>query len=521
VQVSRHLERNMERVFAILPRNRVGPAVAATLARLRETGDGDGPDLKWAEFDLRGRFRRGGVVALFAHVARVVATPSDDPDLAAMARGAADGEAQAGRIVREPGGNRFVLYLPASSTAVGRPPQHCVRGYLIDEAVFGALHVFFNPGSGVTEAERRAMFQLVAGTSLREAAALDGVSVETKRVQVKSAAAKLQCAGQLDLVRLMIGQLTYVSAVAEDEAGEARFAGDFVARNLAGGVELTLERLTDGRLRRCLEVGPADGRPVVTLHGMMFGTLISGARPALEAAGLRLIVPLRRGYLDPRPVLGLAAEGTLADLSLVDVADLIERRSLGPATVLGHSLGAVLALRLADRRPELVARLVIASINNLRSGPGDAAGRLYDGYRQLAGLSRAITHEFSRHYGSKDAAQQILHGMFAGSPADVDVLEGRHAARPVYDWFPDLYAGSVAGIADDYVLAMDRSPPPACPTLFLHGADDTLTPVNAVRAMSGAAPLSELRVIAGGGHFALASHGAQIWPLVAEFAEGR
>jgi pimeloyl-ACP methyl ester carboxylesterase/DNA-binding CsgD family transcriptional regulator len=443
--------------------------------------------------------------------------PERDADLALIAREAADGGAQPGRMVREPGGERFILFLPASSMERGEPPRLCVRGYLIDQAVFRALQVFFNPGSGVTDAERRVIFDLVSGASLRDTAQRDGVSVETKRFQSKTAAAKLQCAGQLDLLRLVMAQLSYVAAIAEDEAGEARTAGDFILRLLGRGADLTLERLSDGRLLRCIEMGPADGRPVIAVHGMMFGMLLSGAEQALADAGLRLIMPLRRGYLDPRPVLGIAGEGRLAEESLTDLCDLIERRALGPATVLGQSLGAILALRLAERRPDLVARMILLSINTLRSGAGDPASELYQGYRALAPFSRAITLEFSHHYGDEAAARRILHGMFGASASDIEVLEGKHGSAPVYQWFPELFAGSVTGVADDYSLAMSRVRLPRQTALFLHGSDDPLTSPTAVRAMSAAAPQATLRVLSGAGHFASASHRAQVWSAVSDF----
>lgn len=515
--VNKKLKHDMERVFAILPRERVAPAVAATLARLRESQAGAGPSLKWAEFDMKGRFRRGGRVALHAHVAQVLSRPQDDADVALMAREAADGAAQPGRVLREAGGERFILFLPTTAADRNGPSRLCVRGYMIDQAVFSALQIFFNPGSGVTEAERRVMFQLVSGASLREAAERDRVSVETKRVQIKSSAGKLQCSGQMDLIRLLMGQLAYVAAIAEDEAGEARYAEDFILRTMGGGIDLKLERLGDGRLQRCLEIGPADGRPVVVLHGMMFGMMLSGAAPALAEAKLRLIIPLRRGYLDPRPVLGLHGEGRLAEESIADVCDLIARRGLGPVTILGHSLGSVLALRLARQRPELLTRLVLLSVNTLRSGEGDATGELYGGYRTLAAMSRAITLEFSYHYRNQEAAQSILHGMFGGSRADVEALEGRGAAAPVHTWFPELYAGSVAGIADDYTLAMAPFVTADVPALFVHGADDPLSPLASVQAIAKTSPMSQLHVIEGAGHFAVASHSTEVWSAIAGF----
>lgn len=49
------------------------------------------------------------------------------------------------------------------------------------------------------------------------------------------------------------------------------------------------------------------------------------------------------------------------DSFTTDVAELIERVAGGPAHVLGHSIGAAVALILAMRRPDLVSRMVQVS----------------------------------------------------------------------------------------------------------------------------------------------------------------
>jgi len=408
-------------------------------------------------------------------------------------------------------------------SGIDSPSEDRVRGFCVDAAVFSAILRHFNPGCGVTEAERRALFQLVAGLTLREAAELDGVGVETKRAQIKSAAAKLQCAGQIDLVRLMIGQLCYVLSIAEDEARHARCAERFVAEKFEDAI-LRVERLAYGRLARTMELGPADGRVVVVVHGMMFGMLLSGAAPFLHEAGLRLVMPLRHGYLDPRPILGMRGDrGRLIAESLEDIALLIEARGLSPAAILGHSLGAVLAQRFAEGRPDLVDRLVLVSTNTVRGSEGsgnggdDHARRLYGALRSTASLSRAITLEFSRHYPSEATARTILHRMFGRSDGDIAALEGHGGSGSAYRWFPELYAASVAGVAADYEVAMEWRPcrPPATPTLFVHGSEDPLSPVSEIRELAEAAAGARLTVVEGAGHFASASHPAEVWSDIA------
>src|SRR5205085_7624238 len=65
------------------------------------------------------------------------------------------------------------------------------------------------------------------------------------------------------------------------------------------------------------------------------------------------------------------------------VAALAEYEGLGPAVVVGHSLGGVVALRLALRRPEAVRALVLAAAAGISS-----ASRIRETFVTLLVLTR-------------------------------------------------------------------------------------------------------------------------------------
>ncbi|MFI7589350.1 alpha/beta fold hydrolase [Spongisporangium articulatum] len=108
------------------------------------------------------------------------------------------------------------------------------------------------------------------------------------------------------------------------------------------------------------DCGPADGEPVVLLHGFpQDGTAWSGVVPLLHAAGLRTLVPDQRGYSPgarPRSrreyTLGHAVDDVLA---LLDAADLTA------AHVVGHDWGGAVAWVLAGRHPVRVKSLTVVS----------------------------------------------------------------------------------------------------------------------------------------------------------------
>ncbi len=515
---------NLARVFSILPEERIEQAVNGTLQRLKSVETNTKAVLKWCDFDERGRFVRGGATDLSDYMVKMVSAPADDPELETMARDVADGFAEPGRVTCNEDGTRFTLFLPDRVSTPQAAPVPRIRGFIVDFQVFKKIHLTFQSESRLTDAEMRVAFQLLAGITLRHAASLDDVTVETKRAQIKTAAAKMQCSGQLDLVRLLMGQLSIISVIADDEMRHASFAETFISEKLGRDARLVVERLGNGQILRCVEAGPADGIPVVVLHGMMFGMLLSGAAEHLKTEGLRLLMPLRRGYLDARPMLDLAAGDSLVEESYKDLNLFLERRAMKDVTLLGHSLGAVLALHYARRFPERLSQLVLLSANTAGADTerDSYADILYGGYKTLGegtSLSRAITLEFSRHYPDQATAKTMLDRMFNASPADLSAMEGLETATPVHAWFPDLYRSSVAGISDDYDFVMGaRLPEPITQITarFIHGTEDPLTPVGTIRTLVEKHSPADISTISGAGHFAPASHAEQVWRLVAE-----
>ncbi|RTL66950.1 MAG: alpha/beta fold hydrolase [Pseudonocardiaceae bacterium] len=109
--------------------------------------------------------------------------------------------------------------------------------------------------------------------------------------------------------------------------------------------------------RGTIEAGDVgEGRPVVLLHALALSGRLFDPIVAEWAPRRRVITPDARGHggsdWDGRPFTG----EDMAD----DVAALIETLVGGPADVIGMSMGGSTAVLLAQRRPDLVARLVLA-----------------------------------------------------------------------------------------------------------------------------------------------------------------
>ncbi|MEO7555642.1 MAG: alpha/beta hydrolase [Acidimicrobiales bacterium] len=111
--------------------------------------------------------------------------------------------------------------------------------------------------------------------------------------------------------------------------------------------------LHDGALHaRTLGTGPAG---VVLLHGLGGSNAYWGAAYDTLARTGRLVVPDLLGFGDsPRPASGYTVDDHLRAITIL----LDELGVTGPVVVGAHSLGGLLALALAERRPDLIAGVV-------------------------------------------------------------------------------------------------------------------------------------------------------------------
>ena len=116
-----------------------------------------------------------------------------------------------------------------------------------------------------------------------------------------------------------------------------------------------------------LDLGPADGRPLLFIHGFT-GTALGdlGDLIAEFAAGYRVIAPDLRGFGASRPP-NRDFPPHFYERDAADLAALLDQLALGPVTVLGFSDGAEAAVLLAAARPDLVRGVVAWGVSGVIS----------------------------------------------------------------------------------------------------------------------------------------------------------
>ena len=125
-----------------------------------------------------------------------------------------------------------------------------------------------------------------------------------------------------------------------------------MSENHPGLVEHSFE---SGGIRLNYAEGPANGAPLVLLHGL--GRRWQVFLPVIPALSLRwhIFAPDLRGHGKSSHV----ARGYHGPQFSEDIARFLRERVAAPAVLFGHSLGGMLAMQVAAHHPELVRALIL------------------------------------------------------------------------------------------------------------------------------------------------------------------
>ena len=214
-------------------------------------------------------------------------------------------------------------------------------------------------------------------------------------------------------------------------------------------------------------VGPADGEPVVLLHGFpQTSWSWRGVWPVLADAGVRVVAPDLRGYSpDARPE---RVEDYRLPLLVDDVVAVLDHLGASTAHVVGHDWGAAIAWHLAARRPDRLRTLTAVSVPHpvafaeaLRSDPDQRA-----------------RSQYMRDWRSPDTEQALLdgglEGIFGGLPA-ADVEHHLSVMRR-----PGALTAALAYYRAQSLADLDGFGPITTPTLYVWSDEDrALGPVPA------------------------------------------
>ncbi|HZC71007.1 MAG TPA: alpha/beta hydrolase [Jatrophihabitans sp.] len=226
------------------------------------------------------------------------------------------------------------------------------------------------------------------------------------------------------------------------------------------------------------------GDPLVLLHGAFSGaSSFANQTPAFVAAGFRVYVPERRGHAHTPDLPGPLTYSVMAD----DTIAYLSQELPSGAQLVGWSDGAVVALLVAMRRPELVRRMVLI-------------GQYYNS------AGKVPDSELDAMLATPEA-MQFMRASY--DPVSPDGPEH----------FPVVYEKTMHMLATEPEIDLATVGAVAAPTLVLQGDRDEVTIAHSLEVVS-ALPDARLAVLPGT-HLLPLETPEVVNPLIVAFLRGR
>lgn len=218
-----------------------------------------------------------------------------------------------------------------------------------------------------------------------------------------------------------------------------------------------------------------EGAPILLLHG-------AGMDHTVWRHQTRWLA--RRGWAVTAP--DLPGHGATPGPALVTIEEMAtwvtQWVAGGPATVMGHSMGALVAIQLAATHPDLVSRLVLVG----------ASPRM----RVHPQLLDAARHDLPR--AARLVAGWSFPAAFGGGHPEPGTWEPAATIRLLERSTPGVLVSDLAACHTfDPAAAMAAV---ACPTVVVAGSQDRMTPAKGAEEVAAAIPGAELVILAGLGH---------------------
>jgi len=225
--------------------------------------------------------------------------------------------------------------------------------------------------------------------------------------------------------------------------------------------------------------GPQDGPLVVLLNSLGTNVRLWDTQVPALAERHRVVRYDMRGH-------GLSAgpperEYTIAQLA-DDLADLLDALAIERATLVGLSIGGVVAQRFAAAYPARTERLVLCATGN-RIGTAELWNERME-TAEREGIAALAEGTLGRWFTP---------AMHAARPTDVDGFRLMLTRTPVAG-----YVGCCAALRDADLAADDARI--SAPTLVIAGSDDPSTPPALCAALRDAIPGARLEVIDSAAH---------------------
>ena len=263
--------------------------------------------------------------------------------------------------------------------------------------------------------------------------------------------------------------------------------------------------LADGVRLRLVEAGPADGPPVLLVHG--FGASAFQWRelmPRLAAAGWHVLAPDLPGHGFSQ--LAMPDGEYSREACARRMWMLLDALGVTRAPIVGHSMGGAVAAEMNWRHPERVARLALLSPAGFGRVPTRAA---------LTNYVPDALAPFAQPFASVAAARLILGDVY-GPDSSWTADDERELLAPYAQ--PEIYRSMLRTLKEfDFRLHRPEALSRLCPgTLVIFGTHDKVVSPVDVEPRVQAIPGGRLVMLERVGHLPHVEAAAEVAALIEE-----
>ena len=250
-----------------------------------------------------------------------------------------------------------------------------------------------------------------------------------------------------------------------------------------------------------------EGEPLLLLHGLA-GSTRNWVELVPELVRRHRVISVDLpGHAHSAP---LGRGATMEDFA-ASAATVLEAEGVRRATVMGHSFGGLVAIRLARTRPELVRALLLVSPAGIRTTTRLAQAIVLASATVRPG--RAV-EPFRHRWAKRRWYRRALFRPWFVSDADALSARATHGLLVAQPLHADTKIASRAMLSDD---PREHLTEISCPTLVLWGARDAQLPLE--DAFEYARRLrAKLRLVADCGHLVIVERPAACLDALEELA---
>lgn len=326
--------------------------------------------------------------------------------------------------------------------------------------------------------------------------------------------------GRMRPMRVLIALLCLVvlAAVCLYVAGAQPPRDALAAAERELGIELESRRVDVGAVSlHVVLAGPADGAPVILLHGFPeFWYAWRGPMAKLAQAGFRVIVPDQRGYntSDKPP----DVDDYTVDKLAADIVGLADALGYAQVQLAAHDWGGGVAWQVVLNHPERVQRFAVIDTPHPQAGDGfesqEDTVNWYRTFMQLPWLP-----EFSARLGNysllaSNLRNTSLPGTFSDATLDLfrSAWDQPGARTATVNWYRAAFRHARPRTAERRV---------AVPTLIIVAPHDAFIPGDVTRRSVRFLDAGQLVELTQGTHWVVQEDVDRISRLLIEFFSGR